>query len=89
MSTPPPPSISIPSSSSSSSTTTFLSTAYLSSIGGETTNDLQSFLDGQAAMEAEAREVMPYETGECSWEKGYRRQMVWGCRGQLSGARAG
>ena len=83
MSDPAPPPAS---SSSATSTTTFLSSAYLGSIPRDSINDLQSFLDGQAAMEQEAKEAMPFETGECSYDKGYVRQSVWACRGQLSNA---
>jgi len=78
MSDPQPP----PPPSTTSSNTTFLSSTYLSSIPPDSTADLQSFLDAQAKLEDEAREVMPFKTGECSWERGYVKQAVWACRGE-------
>jgi len=78
MSDPQPP----PPPSTTSSNTTFLSSTYLSSIPPDSTADLQSFLDAQARLEDEAREVMPFKTGECSWERGYVKQAVWACRGE-------
>jgi hypothetical protein len=72
--TPPP--------TSTSSTSTFLSSHYLSTIPPDSINDLQSFLDDQRRAEQEAREAMPFQTGECSWERGYVKQSVWACRGE-------
>lgn len=72
--TPPP--------ASTSSTSTFLSSHYLSTIPPDSINDLQSFLDDQRRAEQEAREAMPFQTGECSWERGYVKQSVWACRGE-------
>jgi hypothetical protein len=74
----------VPSASSARSTNTFLSHAYLSSLPGSSVNDLQSFLDAQASLEEEAREAMPFETGECSYDKGYVKQSVWACKGMIN-----
>jgi hypothetical protein len=71
-----------PTPASTSSTSTFLSSHYLSTIPPDSINDLQSFLDDQRRAEQEAREAMPFQTGECSWERGYVKQSVWACRGE-------
>lgn len=49
----------------------------------DSVNDLQSFLDAQAMLESEAREAMPFKTGECSFDRGYVNQSVWACKGEL------
>lgn len=40
---------------------------------------LQSVLNHQAELEAEAREIMPYAFDECTYDKGALKQSVWAC----------
>lgn len=44
---------------------------------------MQALLDDSERLAEEAREVLPYDFGECSYSKGYLRQAVWSCIGQL------
>lgn len=49
---------------------------------GEVT--MQTLLEDSERLAEEARDIMPYDFGECSYSKGYLRQAVWSCLGRSS-----
>ncbi len=80
---------SVPSSSSlpsvRSPSSAYLSTEHLLSVPPDSVTTLQSLLDNQAELEAEAREIMPFQFDECSYAQGALNQSVWACQGEFWG----
>lgn len=68
-------------SPSSSARLTLLPSNYLSSQNPSSEITLQSLIDVSDRMANEAKEALPYNFDECSYNKGYLRQSVWSCLG--------
>jgi len=68
----------------SSSKFTLLETTHLASQPPSTEVTMQNLIDTSERMAEEAKEIMPYSFDECTWTKGYLRQSVWSCLGELS-----
>ena len=47
---------------------------------------MQNLIDTSERMAEEAREVMPYSFDECTYSKGYLRQSIWSCLGEMASA---
>jgi E3 ubiquitin-protein ligase UBR7 len=68
---------------STSTRFTMLPPNYLESQPASTTFTLQNLIDTSQAFSEEARQVLPYSFDECTYAKGYLRQAMWSCLGEL------
>lgn len=58
----------------------FISTSHLASLPPDSITTLQTLIADGERLEDEAREAMPWQVRECSYEKGRVRQEVFACR---------
>lgn len=68
---------------SSSSRASYLPQSYLAALPPESEISISTLITDQDRLAEEAREAMPYAFDECTYEKGYLRQSVWSCIGEL------